>query len=298
MQTHQKRTARFRISIDDVHGAAAEHIRQISHLMHLDIVVPQIVFLVGVRVVVDSAAAESVEMIVSALQRAEFRKQAQMPFSNQRGAVAGFLQQRRQGGMVGRQADIASRQRLLQPDRQPVLVAAGDQRGARCRTDRGVGVGLQKPHALRRQSIDVRRADIGTPVTRHVGIAEIVGHDEDDVRALRAVLPEQMVHAGRNRDSSKRGVAQQRTARHRWGDFHGCSQLLRQQSVQFTHVNESGRLTGAAPQTSGHRHGSEAACQQRQHSGLGSASPRRRIELGHQAVSIAVVGAEILISGQ
>ena len=118
-----------------------------------------------------------------------------MPLPDERRAVAGLLQQRRQGGMLRRQTDIAAGQRLLQPDRQPVLVAAGDQRGARRRTDRGVGVRLQEAHALGRQAIDVRRADIGTPVARYVGVTEIVGHDEDDVRRPRCLLPEYIVNA-------------------------------------------------------------------------------------------------------
>jgi ADP-ribosylglycohydrolase len=55
------------------------------------------------------------------------------------------------------------------------LVAAGDEREARCRTDRGVRVRLQEAHAVCSQTIDIRCAEIGTSVARHVGIAEIVG---------------------------------------------------------------------------------------------------------------------------
>src|SRR5579863_994673 len=121
-------------------------------------------------------------MIVPALKRAEFRKQPQMPLSNQRSTVAGLLEKRRQRGMFGWKADIAASQWLLQPDWQPVLVAAGDKRSASSGTNRGVGVSLQEPDAVSGQAIDVWRADIGPPVARDVGVPEIVSHDEDDVR--------------------------------------------------------------------------------------------------------------------
>ena len=70
--------------------------------MQLHVVVPQIVSSGCVRIVVDSATPESVEMVVPALERAEFREQAQVPLSDKSRAVAGLLQQRRQGGLPNR----------------------------------------------------------------------------------------------------------------------------------------------------------------------------------------------------
>ena len=125
-------------------------------------------------------------MIVAAFQRTEFRQNSQMPFADQRRAVAGLLQQGRQRGMLRRQTDVGCRtERLFEPDAQPVLVAARDQCGSRRRAHRGVGVRLEEPHALRRKPVDVRRAEIAAPVAGNIGIAEIVRHDEDDVRTPR-----------------------------------------------------------------------------------------------------------------
>src|SRR5262245_13467504 len=99
--------------------------------MDLDVMVPQIVLLTGVdvRVIVHRAAAEAKEMIIPALERTEFRQCAQMPLADQASAVPNLLQQRRQSRMLGRQADLGvARQRLLEPQTEPILIAAGDQR--------------------------------------------------------------------------------------------------------------------------------------------------------------------------
>src|SRR5438445_4813282 len=117
--------------------------------------------------------------------------------------------------MLRRQTNIAAAsQRLFQSQWQSILVAAGDQRCARGRTDGGVGVGLQKAHTPDGHAIDVRRAEIGTPVARYVGIAEIISHDEDDVRRSRYRLPENVFNARGKRDRSGGSAAQQRSTAH------------------------------------------------------------------------------------
>ena len=71
-------------------GAVAEELRQVAHLVHQHVVVPQI--FVGpagrVPVVVEAAAAEAVEVVVAALERAEVRQRAQVPLADERRAVA------------------------------------------------------------------------------------------------------------------------------------------------------------------------------------------------------------------
>ena len=92
MQAQQKRAAGFRIAIDNVHGAAAQQVGEIAHLMDGHVVVPQIILvLIGVGVVIHRSATQPVEVIVSALQRAVLRELTQMPLTNQRGAVADLL---------------------------------------------------------------------------------------------------------------------------------------------------------------------------------------------------------------
>src|SRR5438552_18548584 len=99
--------------------------------MNRDRVVPQILLLIGaaVRVVVDGAAAEAVEMIVPALLRTERRQLAKVPLADERRPVTGLLQQRRNRRLLRREADDAvGRERFLEADAVPVLIAAGDQR--------------------------------------------------------------------------------------------------------------------------------------------------------------------------
>src|SRR3954453_813790 len=84
---------RFGVSVDDLDGARAEHLGEVAVLVDGDIVVPEVVSIaVLVRVVVDGAAAETIEMIVAALERTEVRQQAEMPLADKGGAVAGLLQ--------------------------------------------------------------------------------------------------------------------------------------------------------------------------------------------------------------
>src|SRR5258705_9809509 len=76
-------------------------------------------------------------------------------------------------------------ERFFEPNPQAVLVAYGNQSNSRCRTDGGVRVRLQQTHTTRCKPVDVRRADIGTSVARHVRVSHVVGEDEDNVRAAR-----------------------------------------------------------------------------------------------------------------
>src|SRR5213083_734878 len=85
--------------------------------------------------------------------------------------------------MFRRQTDIAAGhpQGLLQPEPQSVLVAARDQCRASGGTHGRIGVGLQETNASQGNAVDVWRAEVGASVTGHVGIAEVVSKDEDDV---------------------------------------------------------------------------------------------------------------------
>src|SRR5262249_38347241 len=78
-------------------------------------------------------------------------------------------------------ADLPRREGLFQADRQPVLVPPGDQRHTWGGADCGIGIGLQETQAFGRKAVDIGGAEITPPVAGHVGIAEIVGEDEQDV---------------------------------------------------------------------------------------------------------------------
>jgi hypothetical protein len=179
------------VSFDHIDGAGAQQIGQVAGPADFDVALPQIIG-VGhrragfVREVIDRAAAETIEIVVAALQRTEIGQPPQMPFADQRGLVAGLLQERRQGRMVRRQTDLARHaraQRLFEPDRQPVLVTPGNQRDAGGGADCRIGIGLGEAHALGGDAIDIGRGEIAAAVAGNIGIAEIVGENEQNVRS-------------------------------------------------------------------------------------------------------------------
>src|SRR5262245_40754102 len=124
-----------------------------------------------------------------------------MPFPNERGAVAGFPEQRWQRRLRRRQTGNAGgSERFLETDGKPILIATGDERDTRRRADGGICVGLKKPHAVGGETIDVRRVEVRPAITCNVGVTEIVGEDENDVRGTRCWLPERLADAGRDRE--------------------------------------------------------------------------------------------------
>ena len=136
------------------------------------------------REVIDRAAAETIEIVVTALQRAEIGQPPQMPFADQSGLVTGPFQERRQGRMGRRQTDLARHtraQRLLEPDLRSVLVTPGNQRDAGGGADRGIGVGLRKAHALGGDAVDIGRREVAAAIAGDIGIAEVVGENEQNV---------------------------------------------------------------------------------------------------------------------
>lgn len=61
-------------------------------------------------------------------------------------------------------------------------VFAGHQRAACRRTDRAAGIKLGEDHAVLGQGVDRRRADVLLSVVADLVDAEVVGHDEDQIR--------------------------------------------------------------------------------------------------------------------
>src|SRR5450631_2100015 len=116
-----------------------------------------------------------------------------MPLADQAGAVARPLQQRRQGRMLWRQADLGvTRQGLLKP--QPVLVPAGYQRDACGGADGGIGVALKEAHSSRGDAVNIWRSEVAASVTGHVGVAEAVGAYAPMPPAASAAVPRAVLH--------------------------------------------------------------------------------------------------------
>src|SRR5260370_14852056 len=85
--------------------------------------------------------------------------------------------------MLGREADLrVANQWLLEPQPQPILVAASDQRKTRRGADGRIGVTLKEAHPSRGDAVNIGRGKVAASVTGEVGIAEVVGKNKDDVR--------------------------------------------------------------------------------------------------------------------
>ena len=78
-------------------------------------------------------------------------------------------------------------------------ITAGQQRRAAGRADFRRRVEIGKPHALRRHPIQIRRANDRVPVAAEITPAEIVGVDDDDVRAVSGEKTSRRGECGENR---------------------------------------------------------------------------------------------------
>ncbi|MCY1370077.1 hypothetical protein D9M69_571520 [compost metagenome] len=114
------------------HRLVREHVRQVAHFLVRLVIDVEVVVAAGRAVgeVVHPAGHDAEKFFVARAQRAEVRRVAQVPFADQRRAVAGLLQQRGQGGDLGRQAQgraafAAAVDRLFERAAQAVLVAHG-----------------------------------------------------------------------------------------------------------------------------------------------------------------------------
>ncbi len=112
--------------------------------------------------------------------------------------------------MLRRQTDVttlaAGGQRLFQTNGKPVLIAPRDQRGAGGRAHRRIGVRLGKAQTAGGEAIDIRRLVLAPSVAGEIGVAEVIGEDEHDVRRRGGGL-------GGKRQRSGRGGRQKLPAR-------------------------------------------------------------------------------------
>src|SRR5689334_15971772 len=104
-------------------------------------------------------------MLVAVLERAELVQRPEMPFADERGLVARGFELRGERWLARLEAHLFRRggQRLLLPDRQPVLVSPGGERHARGRADAAIRVALLELHSVAGQGVDGGRADIVPP---------------------------------------------------------------------------------------------------------------------------------------
>jgi hypothetical protein len=171
--------------LDETRGAGREQIGGVALDGDRPAVLEEVGLSVGadVMIKVDITAQRAERMVEAVRLRAELGLVAEVPLADEAGGVAVVFQEPRQRAAVGGQAELeraaGAAERGL--DAHALLVAAGDERGARRRTLRH-RVKVREPHALAREAVDVGRADIGRSIAAEVAVAGVVGHDEDDVR--------------------------------------------------------------------------------------------------------------------
>ena len=107
--------------------------------------------------------------------------EADVPFADQAGAVAGPFEHRGRGrfGGVHRQRRFAVEDAGAGGVAPGVL--AGDEGVAGRRADGAGGVGVGEAEAFARKPVAMRRLDGLRAVTAEVAVADVVGKDEDDV---------------------------------------------------------------------------------------------------------------------
>jgi len=202
-------------AFDDRHRAVAEEIGEVAFARDGGAVVPEVWFVVGPGVpeVVEGTAADTVEVVVPALQRPKRRLRSEVPLTDEEGPITLGSEQRGQRRMPGRQADVGGgAQGLVETDPQAVLVPAGDEGSPGRRADRRVGVRLEEADTVGGDPVDVGRRKAAPAVAGEIGDPEVVGEDEDDVSAARVGA------AGR-----RRGAARPRRGGRHAGQSVGCT---------------------------------------------------------------------------
>src|SRR5688572_21535571 len=92
---------------DELHRPARKQVRKVTAPMHLLLAFVQIVraHRIAMREIIDAAGERAEKLLVAALQRAEARREPQVPFANERGRVPRLAQQRSERRMLGRQPE-------------------------------------------------------------------------------------------------------------------------------------------------------------------------------------------------
>src|SRR5207245_2708757 len=127
------------------------------------------------------------ELAEPAVERVELFLLTLVPLADQGGRVAGGLKaggDRRLGdrqALAGAAEGDDGRVELVA---EPLLVSAGEEPGPRRRADRAGDVTALAANAGIREGVEVRRGHLRAAVEADVAIAEVVGEEDDDVRAV------------------------------------------------------------------------------------------------------------------
>ena len=174
--------------LEETHCLVAERVRHVERpvVRRRVRIVPHGHLPGAVQLEIVRAAADQAEVFVeSPIRRPVGPALTNVPLARHERRVARFLEHFRdrdaavvQVALVGRAAAVVDHV----PDPRLVSVESGQQRCAG-RAAAARVVELSEAQSLRCQRVQVRRRDLA-PVASDVGEAHVIGHDDDDVRAL------------------------------------------------------------------------------------------------------------------
>ena len=110
--------------------------------------------------------------------------EAEVPFTDERGAIACIFEQTGRGGHGGgnEQRCLAIRDTFVQTRAVlPPRILPGDERVTCGRANRGGGVTILEAQALAGQAVDVRRLYQRAAVATGIAPADVIGEDDEDV---------------------------------------------------------------------------------------------------------------------
>ena len=125
------------------------------------------------------APQEPEELVEPPLQGMELGSGAQVPLADRPGRVARGLQAVRQRRFLKGERFVG--RPLVTPHAEPLLIPPGQQARPSRAAPRSGHVPVREPHPAGREGVQVRRRDVLDAVETHIRVAEIVGHDQQDV---------------------------------------------------------------------------------------------------------------------
>ena len=149
---------------------------------------PVIDKILGKEIVGVALTVESVETVEALVERiAGGARFAQAPLAEGAGRVADFLQDLGDGDVVFAKGELAAvavpgSDLEVVADVGVTAVTTGHERAARRGADWRTGVMLGEAHTFRRHLVEMRRLDLLLTVAAELRVAEVIGHDIDDVR--------------------------------------------------------------------------------------------------------------------
>jgi hypothetical protein len=189
------------------HGAIGQLVGEVRRPCRRRTAVEQRIGGVLANIAVRMPAAEKPEELVeTALHRVEPLARPQVPLAEERRVVPGGVQPIGQRALGDGQAEFPGRRSDVNVELvpEPLRIAAGQQAGSRRTAVRSRYVRVGEPDAASGERVDVRCPDVAAAVHAEVGVAHVVGDDQQDVRpcALGTRQSDRAEQNGEERDAN------------------------------------------------------------------------------------------------